>query len=109
MSGIVFLYATAPDEATARHIGAALVNARLAACVNVLPAVWSVYRWNDAIESGNETSFLVKTTAEQAPAACAEILRLHPYETPCVAALPVDAMGSNAGYLDWIRRESGVV
>lgn len=107
MSRIMLLYATAPDAATARAIGAALVEARLAACVNVLGPVRSVYRWRGKVEEAEETAFLVKTTEIQAPAARDLILARHPYDTPAVLALPVNAQGSNTAFLAWVAAETG--
>ncbi|MEQ8936100.1 MAG: divalent-cation tolerance protein CutA [Amphiplicatus sp.] len=106
MSRIMFLYATAPDAATARKIGEALVEARLAACVNVLGTATSIYRWEGAVETAEETAFIVKTTQTAAGAARELILKLHPYETPAIAAINIDETGSNSGFLAWIRAES---
>jgi len=106
MTRIVFLYAIAPDAATARKIGEALVEARLAACINILGATASIYRWKGAVETAEETAFLVKTTEAAAEKARDLILRLHPYETPAVAALGIGETGSNPAFLDWIRAET---
>lgn len=106
MSRIMFLYATAPDDATARKIGEALVEARLAACVNILGTATSIYRWKGAVESAEEIAFLVKTTASAAGAARNLILKLHPYETPAIAAINIDETGSNEAFLAWIEAES---
>ena len=104
MSDAVLLYATAPDAETAEYIGAALVEARLAACVNILGPVRSIYRWNDALERAQEVAFLVKTTRAQARAACDAIVERHPYDVPAVAAYEVMSEGSNGAFLDWIGK-----
>ena len=107
MSDIVFLYVTAPDAQTARTIAGRLVSERHAACVNILPETRSIYEWEGKLEETAETPFLVKTTQTAAPAACARIKALHPYETPCIAALPVAREGSSAAFLDWIADNTG--
>lgn len=103
MSDIVFLYVTAPNSETAARIARTLVEEKLAACVNIHGEMRSVYDWQGRIEIGLETPLIVKTTAASAPAARDRILALHPHDQPCVAALPVSADGSSAGFLDWIR------
>ncbi len=105
MPRIMFLYATAPDDATARMIADALIEARLAACVNILGAAASVYRWKGAIERADEIVFLAKTTADNATRARDLILRLHPYETPAVAAINIEQASSNPAFLAWIGDE----
>lgn len=97
---------TAPDTETAERIAGALVEARLAACANIFPGVRSVYRWQGAIESAEEISAIFKTTAALAEAASALIVRLHPYEVPCIVSLPIGEAGSHPGYLSWIGQET---
>ncbi|GAB4533710.1 MAG: divalent-cation tolerance protein CutA [Parvularculaceae bacterium] len=103
---VLLLYVTAPDPETAERIGRTLVEDRLAACVNILPRMQSVYRWNDALESAEEAVMIVKTTERRAAAARDRILSLHPYDEPCVLALPVAQAGSASGFLDWIAAET---
>jgi periplasmic divalent cation tolerance protein len=104
MSDVVFLYSTAPDEATAIRLARALVEKREAACVNLIPGMTSVYRWKEAVETAGEFVLIVKTTADAALRARATIVALHPYETPCVVALPASAGASHQPFLDWIAR-----
>lgn len=106
MTKIVLLYATAPDAHTARDLAGALVEARLAACANIFDAMTSVYRWKGEIEKASETALIVKTTEEKAAAARELICARHPYDTPCVVALNVDATHSNPAFLDWIAAET---
>ncbi len=106
MEPIVFLYVTAPDDAAARRIAEALVEGRLAACVNILPRIRSVYRWKGEIERADEAAMIVKTTAARAVAARALIQSLHPYETPTIAALAVDAERSGEKFVGWIASET---
>ena len=95
---------TCPDAGTARRIADALVAERLAACVNVLPGVTSVYRWQGKVESAAETLLLAKSTDERLEALTARIVALHPYELPEVVA--VDIAGGLPGYLAWIADET---
>ena len=105
MSGeVVALLVTAPDEETGRRIARALVEERLAACVNVLPGVHSFYRWKGVVEEADEVMLVAKTRAERAAALAARVRALHPYELPEVVALPVTD-GSRA-YLRWVVAES---
>lgn len=100
----VLVYVTAPDRATARRIARRVVDARLAACANLLPAIESFYWWNGRVERGAETAMLLKTRATLVPRLTAEILRLHPYECPCVVDLPI--LGGNPAFLRWIDAET---
>ena len=93
---------TCPDTATARRIADALVDARLAACVSVLPGLQSTYRWQGTVERAEEVLLLIKTTRDALPALQARLPGLHPYELP--ELLAVEAAGLPA-YLDWIARE----
>jgi periplasmic divalent cation tolerance protein len=99
----VILYTTWPDADTARACGAAAVEAGLAACVNLLAPMASIYRWEGVLEEAGEVPALFKTTAARAEALRALILERHPYDLPCVVALPVSEAGSNPAYLEWIE------
>ncbi len=94
-----------PDAASARRIADALVGERLAACVQILPGVASVYRWQGAVEHADEWLLLVKSGRDRLPALTARIVELHPHEVPEVIAL--DVAGGLPAYLDWIARETG--
>ena len=96
--------ATAPDVETAGRIARALVEERLAACVNVVPGLRSIYRWEGAVEEAAEVLLVAKTRAERAAALAARVRALHPYELPEVLELP--AVGGSEAYLAWVRRES---
>ncbi len=100
MPEIVFVYVTHPDAAAPAALGRALVEERLVACANILPGMRTVYRWQDRIEDGYEVVMIVKTTAALVPALQQRIRAEHPYECPCIAALPVT--GGNPDYLAWI-------
>ena len=104
MSDIVFLYVTAPNAETAARIARALVEEKLAACVNIHGEMRSIYEWDGKVELKLETPLFVKTTAAAANQARDRIITLHPYDTPCVAALPVSAEGSSPAFLDWVEK-----
>ena len=93
-----------PDEETANRIALAVIEARLAACVNILPRVQSIYRWQGAVESAIEVPLLIKTTAAAYPALEAAIRERHPYEVPEIIALPISA--GLPAYLNWVAEET---
>jgi len=95
---------TCPDEASAGRIARALVEGRLAACVNVLPGLRSVYRWQGAVEEAQEHLLLIKTCAARLPDLERAVRELHPYELPELVAVPIT--GGLAAYLDWVRENS---
>jgi periplasmic divalent cation tolerance protein len=92
---------TVPDEETAGQIADALVSEKLAACVNIIPSVMSVYRWNDAIEHSQELMLLIKTSESVWPLLEARILELHPYELPEIITVPIHT--GQADYIKWIK------
>jgi len=92
---------TAPSEAAARELGRALVDERLAACVNVVPGLTSIYVWEGKREETPEALLLIKTRPEGYQALQRRILELHPYSVPEVLGLPV-AEGAPA-YAKWVR------
>ncbi|MBZ5662683.1 MAG: divalent-cation tolerance protein CutA [Acidobacteriia bacterium] len=93
---------TCGSAAEARRIARAVVQARLAACVNILPgAVTSIYRWKGKVESASERLLLIKTSKKQLAKLRAAVVRMHSYDVPEFIALPI-AAGSPA-YLDWIE------
>src|SRR5262245_56463562 len=101
---VVLILTTVPDEEAGESIARALVEEHLAACVNVLAPMVSIYRWQGAIERAEEWQVLIKTTQDRVPAVEARVRQLHPYELPEFIALPV-AIGG-ADYLAWIRTET---
>jgi len=93
-----------PDEETANSIALAVVEAQLAACVNILPRVQSIYRWQGVVESATEIPLFIKSTAANYPALEKLIVGLHPYEIPEIIALPI-TQGLPA-YLNWVAAET---
>ena len=104
MHQILIVFTNCPDEACANTIALALVEAKLAACVNILPRVQSVYCWQGTVESATEIPLFIKSTAANYPALEAKIRQLHPYEVPEIIALPV-THGLPA-YLNWVAAET---
>jgi periplasmic divalent cation tolerance protein len=104
MPQTLLVIANCPDEETANAIALASVEARLAACVNILPRVQSIYRWQGAVESATEIPLLLKSTATSYPALETLIRERHPYDVPEIVALPV-AHGLPA-YLNWVAAET---
>ena len=92
---------TTPSADTALELGRALVDERLAACVNVLPGVTSIFRWEGKRQEAAETLLLIKTGRERYPALERRVLELHPYSVPEVLALSVEA-GAPA-YVRWVH------
>lgn len=100
---VLLCYCTCPDAASAQALARALVDERLAACVNRVPGVRSTYRWQGEVIDDGEELLLIKTTAERLPALKARLPQLHPYEVPELVAVPV-ADGHDT-YLDWVRAQ----
>ena len=92
---------TAPDPETAEMIADALVTEQLAACVNILPGVTSVYRWQGAIEHSEELLLIIKTRKAVWPMLEAQIQALHPYELPEIVAVPIT--NGEADYIQWLE------
>ena len=102
---VLIVLVTAPDQSTAEKIANALVERNLAACVNILPGMRSIYRWEGKIHDEGEVLMLIKTRREIFdPALISYIQELHPYQTPEIIALPI-LMGEPT-YLDWILAET---
>lgn len=93
-----------PDRTAAQSIADTLVAERLAACVNVVPGMRSVYRWQGAIEHADEVLLVIKTVRERLDALTARITALHPSELP--ELLAVEVAGGLAAYLDWVADQT---
>ncbi len=98
------VYMTAGDENEARRIGHALIEARLAACVNVIPGMRSLYRWQGEVQDDREVVIIAKTRESLVDALIAKVKELHSYDCPCIVALPIHA--GNPAFLDWIVAET---
>ena len=100
MTGAAVVLVTCPSAEKAAEIARALVEERLAACGNVVPAVRSIYRWKGKVQDDAEALLILKSARDRFEALRARVLALHPYEVPEVIAVPVEA--GHAPYLDWI-------
>ena len=100
----LLVYTTFPDPETALAIGETLVADKLAACVNVLPGMRSVYAWQGAVEHGNEALAIIKTREGLGEQVRAALKARHPYETPIVLFLP--ASGGDPATLEWLFAET---
>ena len=98
---VFWIYITAPDREEARRLAATLVEERLAACVNILGVIDSVYRWQGEIEQASEIALVAKTDEARVAALTRRAAELHSYECPCIVALPI-AQG-HPPFLEWIR------
>jgi periplasmic divalent cation tolerance protein len=105
MDRVVFVYTTWPSTVEAEKAGRALVERRLAACVNILPGMISLYRWEGKVERGEEAVMIIKTRASTANAVERAVKELHSYSTPAIVVLPVESVEHN--YLGWLLTESG--
>jgi periplasmic divalent cation tolerance protein len=98
--GVVIVLLTGPSGEELQQMATRLVEERLAACVNILPGVTSVYRWKGGIERGSEALGIVKTARALIERLQARVLQMHPYEVPEV--LVIEATGGSRDYLDWV-------
>jgi periplasmic divalent cation tolerance protein len=99
---IYLAYCTCPTRESAQALAETLVGERLAACVNILPGVSSVFRWEGQIETASELLLMIKTSAPQVTLMIDRITEVHPYDVPEVICHPI-AAGQNR-YLDWVRQ-----
>ena len=100
---MILIYTTFPDKDLAQTIAETLIESRLVACANIFAPHRSVYRWDGEIQNDEETAMILKTTQEKWDAVRTMLEELHPYETPCILALPVQA-GAEA-FLNWVQKE----
>lgn len=103
---IRFVYITASGLDEARELGSALIEARLAACVNILDPMMSMYWWQGEVAETQETVLIAKTRAGLVDRLTALVQEIHSYSCPCVVALPVS--GGNPSFLDWIAAETAL-
>ena len=101
---IVFVYVTYPSLVEAEKSGRAIVERRLAACVNILPSMISHYWWQGALERGEEVVMIIKTRAVLAEAVRAAVKELHSYTTPAILVIPIESVDS--AYHAWLLDET---
>jgi len=100
---VVVVLSTFPSADVAAAVARTLVEERLAACVNIVPAVRSIYRWGNTIHDDAEAFAIIKTTAERVAAMRERLVELHPYDVPEAIELPV--AGGHTPYLAWVTGE----
>lgn len=103
-SGNCLVYMTAGNRDEARRIGRALISDRLAACVNMIDNMRSMYRWEDEVQEDREVIIIAKTRESLVQRLTAKVKAVHSYDCPCVLSLPV--AGGNQEFLDWIAEET---
>jgi periplasmic divalent cation tolerance protein len=101
---VLAVFCTFPDLARARQVGTALVEKQLAACVNLIPGVESIFRWDGKLSMEAEVLAIFKTTVARLPELERELLVQHPYDVPEVLAVPVT--GGSEAYLKWVATET---
>lgn len=104
MNNVLVVLCTFPDVEKARQTGTALVEAQLAACVNLLPGIESIYRWQGAVERAGEVLAVFKTTQEAWPAFEQRLRELHPYDVPEIVALKPEQVAES--YARWVMAET---
>ena len=98
-----FIYMTAGSKAEAQKIGKALVESRLAACVNILDNMQSIYRWEEEIQQDQEVVLIAKTTDSLLSPLIEKVIALHSYDCPCIVSLPI--LDGYPPFLKWIQAE----
>lgn len=98
---VVSVYATFADAEEAERIGRQIIEERLAACVNLLGPIRSIYHWQGKIEQSDEVAAIFKTTEPHADALITRVAALHSYDVPCVAVWPIDKVLE--AYAEWVE------
>ena len=104
MDAPVLVYTTYPSLVEAEKAGRLIVEAGLAACVNIVPEMVSIFRWKGQVERGTEAIMLIKTRASLQERVAGAVRESHPFETPAILFLPTE--GGDKGYVDWIMEET---
>ncbi|KGA59480.1 MULTISPECIES: divalent-cation tolerance protein CutA [Proteus] len=97
---MIIAYSTAPNEKIANEIAHNLINAKLAACVNLIPQIKSIYHWNNEIIEDNEILMMIKSEKSKQQNLIDTLVKIHPYDTPEVIIIPIES--GFKGYLNWI-------
>lgn len=103
-SNLRFIYITTSSKEEARSIGLELIENRLAACVNILNGMESIYRWQGNIEHSKECVLIAKTSYSKVKALTNRVLELHSYDCPCIISLNITEEEGNKEYLDWLLK-----
>ncbi len=100
----VLVYMTAADVQEAEKIGETLVRQKLAACINILGPMHSLFWWQEAVQSEQETVVLAKTRVDLVDQLSDAVREIHSYDCPCIVALPI--IGGNPEFINWIQTET---
>jgi periplasmic divalent cation tolerance protein len=100
------VYITTKNKAEARKIGKEIIENRLAACVNIIDGMESMYHWKGNIETDKETILIAKTPYHNVNGLTKLVKKLHSYECPCIIALTITEQEGNEEYLQWLVKES---
>lgn len=101
-----FVYITTKNKKEARKIGKAIIEKRLAACVNIIDGMESMYHWKGNVETGNETILIAKTPYHNVNELTKLVKNLHSYECPCIVTLTLTEQEGNEEYLLWLLKEA---
>lgn len=101
-SSIRMVYVTAKDSSEAASIGRTILDERLAACVNILGPMQSLYRWEGKMMQDNEVALFIKTTSSALPSLIERLKKLHSYECPAISAWTIE--NGNLEYFDWVKQ-----
>lgn len=101
VSDAIVVYVTVPNQDTGEKIAGSLVESKLAACVNIVPGVTSIYFWEGKVNKDQELLLIIKTRRNLLPDLTAAVKGMHPYDEPEVVGLPI--LGGSESYLKWVR------
>lgn len=104
MSDAIVVLCTCPDNTSARELAQTLLSEKLAACVNLIPQVTSLYYWQGKMEESQEVQLVIKTRRTMFGVLQERLLALHPYEVPEILALPI--LCGNPAYLQWVQEQT---
>ncbi|HIE6129137.1 TPA: divalent-cation tolerance protein CutA [Proteus mirabilis] len=99
---MIIAYSTAPNETVANEIAHHLIQTKLAACINLLPNIKSIYHWNNEIIEDNEVLMIIKSESSKQQILIDTLVNIHPYDTPEVIIVPIE--NGFHGYLEWIHQ-----
>src|SRR3954468_463202 len=105
MTDKIVVFSACGSEEEAKKLARHLVEARVAACVNVIPGVYSVFHWEGKVDEASEWMLIIKSTRTRLEALKTELAKMHSYQVPEVVAIPI--VDGSTDYLDWIDRELG--
>jgi len=105
-TSFVMVFCTCPDEITAERVALQIVEKKQAACLNIIPGIKSIYRWQDKIETSNEVLLIIKTSKANYNGLESLLKDLHPYQCPEIIGVPIEH--GNIGYLQWLKTNTSL-